>query len=293
MLPVPVRSADGKVFPHSYEGLENPYPTYPDLMLMHSLPHKAFTPEMVPGVKAYMRMAQEESVNIEEVVQKANLEPKLKEEVAKIGMMVKHGVMAQDVITLMEAGEFPQLMKQEAQAELLNVVEEFGFKALVNQVVTEQVEQAVQKTDKTIGVKTFMRMLEEADVNVEEIITEQFTKEFDTEKQKPVAQEMAKVSVMLKEGVQAQEIMAMVEADELPTLNRPETQMPLIQVVERQGHTALICQVLIEDSIRDIVQGDNKLQTSVMSSVASSHSPKCRKIIAPEHSLCKTYATLL
>nr|XP_027208044.1 uncharacterized protein LOC113801806 [Penaeus vannamei] len=137
---------------------------------------KTFTPEMVPGVQAYIRMAQEEKVNIEEVVQKTALEPKLKEEVAKIGMMVKHGVMAQDVITLMEAGEFPQLMKLEAQAQLLNVVEEFGFKALVNEVLVEQVQQAVQKTEKSIGVKSFMRMMKEANVNVEEIITEQFAK---------------------------------------------------------------------------------------------------------------------
>ena len=129
---------------------------------------------MVPGVKAYVRMAQEEKVNIEEVVQKAALEPKLKEEVAKIGMMVKHGVMAQDVITLMEAGEFPQLMKMEAQAQLMNVVEEFGFKAFVNEVFVDQVQQAVQKTDKNIGVRAFMRMMQEANVNVEEIITEQF-----------------------------------------------------------------------------------------------------------------------
>lgn len=223
-------------------------------------------------MKAYVRMAQEDTVNIDEVVQKANLEPKLREEVAKIGMMVKHGVMAQDVIALMEAGDFPELMKQEAQAKLLTVVEEFGFKALVNQVMTEQVEQAIQKTDKTIGVKTFMRMLEQADVNVEEIISEQFPKEFDSETQTPVSKEMAKVSLMLKEGVQSQEILSMIDAGELPNLGRPEAQMPLIHMVEEQGHTALICQVLIEDSVRDIIQGDNKLTASLASSVVSNYS---------------------
>lgn len=213
---------------------------------------------MVPGVKAIVRMAQEENVNMEEVVQKAKLEPKMKEEVAKIGMMVKHGVMAQDVITLMEAGEFPQLMKEEAQAMLLTVVEEFGFKALVHQIMTEQVEQATQKTNKPIGAKTFMRLLEQANVNVEEILTEQFPKEFSSMEHEPIAQEMAKVSVMLKEGVQAQEIMSMIEAGELPQLKRPEAQMPLMNMVEAQGQTPLICQVLIEESVRDIIQGDDR-----------------------------------
>lgn len=211
---------------------------------------------MVPGVKAYVRMAQEESVSIEEVVQKARLEPKLKEEMAKIGMMVKHGVMAQDVLTLMETGEFPQLMREEAQAELMTVVEEFGFRALVNQVVIEQVQQAVQKTGKALGMKSFMRMLGQANVNVEEIITEKFPKELETDLQQPVSKEMAKVSVMLKEGVQAQEIMSMIEAGELPSLNLPEAQVPLVNMVEQEGHTALVCQVLIEDSVSNIIQGD-------------------------------------
>ncbi|KAG7174096.1 Titin-like 22 [Homarus americanus] len=239
---------------------------------------KTFTSEMVPGVKAIMRMAQEDQVNIEEVVQKANLEHKLKEEVAKIGMMVKHGVLAQDVITLMEAGEFPLLMREEAQAQLLTVVEDFGFKALVNQVMTEQVEQAIQKTDKTIGVKTFIRMLEQANVNVEEIITEQFPKEFDIKEQEPISQEMAKVSVMLTEGVQAQEIISMVEAGELPHLNRPETQMPLINVVEGQGQSALIFQVLIEDSVRDIIQELPKVDVATISSVETLQSASSTKV---------------
>lgn len=225
--------------------------------MTHSLPppHQAFVPEMVPGVKAYVRMAQEENVSIEEVVEKAKLEPKVKEEMAKIGMMVKHGVMAQDVLTLMEAGEFPQLMREEAQAELLTVVEEFGFRALINEVVIEQVQQAIQKTGKPLGVKSFMRMLEQANVNVEEIITEKFPKELETDLE-PVSKEMAKVSVMLKEGVQAQEIMSMIEAGDLPSLKRPEAQMPLVNMVGQEGHTALVCQVLIEDSVSNIIQGD-------------------------------------
>ena len=211
---------------------------------------------MVPGLKAYVRMAQEESVNIEEVVQKVKLEPKLKEEMAKIGMMVKHGVIAQDVLTLMETGEFPQLMREEAQAELMTVVEEFGFKALINQVILEQVQQAVQKTGKPLGMKSFMRMMEKANVNVEEMITEKFPKEFETDLQEPVCKEMAKVSVMLKEGIQAQEIMTMIETGELPSLNLPEAQVPLVNMMEQEGQTALVCQVLIEESVSNIIQGD-------------------------------------
>ena len=207
---------------------------------------------MVPGVQAYLKMVKEEKINVEEVVKKVNVETKVKEEMTKIGAMVKHGVVAQDVITLMEAGEFPQLMKMEAQAHLLDVVEEFGFRAFINEVI---VDQAVQRKEQSVGVKAFMKMVQKANVNVEQVFGETITKEFGSQDAQPV-QELAKVSMMMKEGVQAQEIISMVDAGQLPALKLPETQMALLNIVEREGHSALACQVLIEDSVQSIIQGD-------------------------------------
>ena len=205
---------------------------------------------MVPGVQAYVKMAKDEKINIEEVAQKVTCSEKMKEEIVKIGSLVKHGVIEEDVLTLMETGEFPMLMKVEAQAQLLNVVEEFGFRALVNEVF---VDQAVQKS---VGVKAFMKMVQKANVNVEQIFGESVSKEFGT--QEAPKQELAKVSVMMKEGVQAHEIVSMVDAGQLPALKQPDAQMALLNIVEKQGHTALACEVVIEDSVKTISQGEVK-----------------------------------
>lgn len=201
-------------------------------------------------------MAQEETVIIDEVVERSNVTMQFKKEMAKVGMMIKQGILAEEVLTLLEAGEFPELMKMEAQAQLLNVVEECGFHAIVNRVT---IDEAVQQSEKAIGVKAFVRMMKEAKVNMEEILTESLPKEFGPDDKEPV-REMARVSVMMKEGVQAEEIITMMEANQLPCLKKPESQAPLLKVVEQQGQSALVCQVLIEESVKDIKQGDNDLR---------------------------------
>lgn len=211
---------------------------------------------MAPGLKAYVQMAQEESVNIEEVVEKSNMKMEVKKEMARVGMMVKQGILAEEVLTLLEAGDFPQLMKMEAQAQLLNVVEEYGFKAIVNKVT---IDEAVQRSDRALGVKAFVKMMKEAKVNIEEVLTESLPREFGPDAKEPV-KEMARVSVMMKEGVQAEEIITMMETDQLPNLKKPESQAPLLKVVEQQGQSALVCQVLIEESVKDMKQGELFLQ---------------------------------
>lgn len=211
---------------------------------------------MAPGMKAYVEMAKEESINIEEVVQKSNFQVEVKKEMAKVGLMVKQGILTEEVLALLEAGEFPQLMKNEAQAKLLNVVEECGFKAIVNSVT---IDEAIQRTDRAIGAKAFVKMIKEAKVNIEEVLTESLPREFGPGTKGPV-EEMAKVSVMMKEGVQAEEIITMMEANQLPSLKKPESQAPLLKVVEQQGQSALVCQVLIEESVKDMKQGENRLR---------------------------------
>ena len=213
---------------------------------------------MAPGLKAYVQMANEEDVELNEVVKKANFKSEAKEEMAKVGVLLKQGVLAEEVLTLLEAGEFPELMKPEVQGELLNVVEESGFEAIVNQVT---IGEAVQHKQKAIGAKAFVKMLQEADVDVEEVISENVRKEFG-EVTEPI-EEVAKVSMMLKEGVQAQEILTMMETDQLPQLMKPESQEPLLKIVEQRGQKALVCQTLIEESVKEIIQGEKSQLSSL------------------------------
>ena len=206
---------------------------------------------MAPGLKAYVQMASEQDIKIDEVVEKAHVKPEVKQEMAKVGMMLKQGVLAEEVLTLFEAGEFPELMKVEAQAELLNVVDECGFRAIVNRVT---IDKAVQQTDKAIGAKAFVKMMKHAKVNLDEVLSENLAKEFG-DVTEPV-KEVARVSMMMKEGVQAEEIIEMMETNQLPELKKPESQAPLLKVIEQQGQTALVSEVLIEESIKEIKQGE-------------------------------------
>ncbi|KAF2361288.1 hypothetical protein FHG87_007955 [Trinorchestia longiramus] len=227
---------------------------------------KTLSKEMAPGVKAYVEMAEAEKVVIEEIVEKSNVETEIKKDMHKVGQMVKQGVSTDEVLNLFEAGEFPALRKVEAQAQLLNVVEESGFSAIVNKVT---IGEAMQKSEKAIGAKAFVKMMEEAKVDIQEIISETLPKEFGPEDQKPL-EEVQKVSLMIKEGVQAEEIIDMMEANQLPALKKPESQAPLLKVVEQQGQRALVCQVLIEESVKDIKQGLPKVDMASVSSVQSS-----------------------
>lgn len=222
---------------------------------------QAFSKEMAPGMKAYVEMAEDKSVAIEEIVEKSDVKEEVKKEMKQVRQMVQQGMHAEEVFTMLEAGEFPALMKVEAQAQLLSVVEECGFTAIVNKVT---IDEAIQRSEKAIGAKAFVKMMKEAKVNIEEIMSESLPKEFGPEDKAPI-EEVAKVSVMMKEGIQAEEIIHMMETNQLPSLKKPESQAPLLKVVEQQGQKALVCQVLIEESVKDIKQGDHFIHRRISS----------------------------
>jgi len=169
----------------------------------------------------------------------------------KVGDLIRRGVEQEEVYTMLEAGEFPELMREEIQPELLDVVEDSGFTAIVHDVT---VGEALQRPDRSVGAKAFVLMMKEAKVNIEELITETLPKEFGPEDTQPV-QEIAKISVMMKEGLQAQEIVSMMETNQLPSLKKPESQAPLLKIVEEYGQRALVCQVLIEETVKDMMEG--------------------------------------
>ena len=207
---------------------------------------------MVPGVKAYIKMAQEQNINIVEAVQQqAEIKEEVKKEMVKIASLIQHGLVAEEVFNLMEAGEFPELIRPESQAKLMNVVEDFGFTAIVNDVM---IEQAVQKTDQAVGIKSFVKMAQKEVKNIEKIVSQTIEQQAEL-KEKESIKEIAEVALMISQGVQEQEILSMVEAGQLPALSKPEAQAPLVKLVEDEGHSAIVCQVLIEESVKEVAQG--------------------------------------
>ena len=205
---------------------------------------------MAPGMKAYVEMAVEKSVNITEVVNRSRLQKQAKQEMQKVGTMIKEGIQSQEVFNMLEHGDFPHLMKEEVQLELLDVVDDCGYKAIVNSVT---IDEAAHQVGKALGAKALIYMLNEASINIEEFINESMPKEFGANSNE--SQEVAKISVMLKEGVQVEEIVTMMEADQLPVLKKPELQAPLLKIVEDHGQRALVCHLLIEESVKEIKKG--------------------------------------
>lgn len=208
---------------------------------------------MVPGAKAIVKMAKEEDV--QEKVEKSEVSEVVKKEIIKIVELIKHGVMEEEVLNMMEAGEFPQLTREENQATILEVVEDFGYSAVVNDVI---VEQAIQQRDQRVAIKALIRMAQQETFDVEHLITETLPKEFSPERQEPV-KEVAKVTLLVKEGVQAEEIISMIEAGEFPELSKPESQAPLVKAVRKEGRSPIVCQILIEESVKEIIKGESPL----------------------------------
>ena len=96
-------------------------------------------------------------------------------------------------------------------------------------------------------MKAVLKAIETKTAKIEDIVDianrpEEFNLKF-----QPVA-EIGQISILLNEGVSCQEILALVKAGELPALIMPEMQWPMIEIMEKLGQTALVSQVIVEES---------------------------------------------
>ena len=101
--------------------------------------------------------------------------------------------------------------------------------------------------EEPIGLKAVLKAVETKTAKMEDIVDmANHPEEFNLRSQ-PVP-EMAQISTFLNEGVTSEEILALVKAGELPALTMPETQWPIIEIMEKLGHTAIVSQVIVEES---------------------------------------------
>lgn len=63
--------------------------------------------------------------------------------------------------------------------------------------------------------------------------------------------ELAKIGYMLRSGVTIENIEALYDSEYFPALRVPQSQSALVHLVERQGHGALITEVLTEETTQD------------------------------------------
>lgn len=214
-----------------------------------------FSPNQIPGVKCFVKVS-DTSVRGEEVVKE--IAPRFFEdeqviiELAKVHTLLKNSVRVNEIWSMFRAGEFPALQQPSIQTALVKICEYIGHQRNVSIVLAEEIKH--QSAQHPVGLKAFLRMLQHAsnvkqDILFKEVIPKEMGKWSST------AQELQKVSQMLNQGIQTEEIIASCEAGHLPTLKKPETQQPLVNIVEKQGHSVMVAQVLVEEAYRDAKDG--------------------------------------
>lgn len=214
-----------------------------------------FSPNQIPGVKCFVKVS-DTSIRGEEVVKE--IAPKFFEdeqviiELARVHTLLRNSVRVNEIWSMFRAGEFPALQQPSIQTALVKICEFIGHQRNVSIVLAE--ETRLQAEQHPVGLKAFLRMLQHAnnvkhDVLFKEVIPKEMGKWSTT------TQELVKVSQMLNQGIQTEEIIASCEAGLLPTLKKPETQQPLVNIVEKQGHSVMVAQVLVEEAYRDAKEG--------------------------------------
>lgn len=214
-----------------------------------------FAPSQIPGVKCFVKVS-ETSVKGEEVVKE--IAPQYFEdqqviaELAKIHTMLKSSVKVSEIWSMFRAGEFKTLLQPKIQPALVKICEHIGHHRNVSIVLAQETQEQAKKHP--VGLKAFLRMVKHAkNIKPDALFKEIVPKEMGLFSSS--TQELTKVSQMINQGIETEEIIAFCEAGKLPALKKPETQQPLINIVEKHGHSVMVAQVLVEEAYREAKYG--------------------------------------
>lgn len=214
----------------------------------------------VPGFKALIRIATDNQLDLETVELKPTEKVTFAKDIAKLNFHLKKGVQVNELMTMMKEGEFVALKHTKHQAQLLEVADRLE-RATVQEVL---VQEAANKRDQNVGLKSVMRTIEIGQETMEQVIMD-VSKEFGPSSE-PV-KEIAAVGLLLQEGVKCDEVVTLVESGLLPSLMKPDAQLPLVSMVAEKGHISTVCEVLVEESVKDIQKVKPKEETARMSDV--------------------------
>ncbi|XP_042888253.1 titin-like isoform X7 [Penaeus japonicus] len=210
-----------------------------------------FAPNQIPGVKCFVKVS-ETSIKGEEVVREVAPQffedEQIIHELAKVHTLLKNNVRVNEIWSMFRAGEFKALQQPNIQSSLIKVCEYIGHQRNVSIVLAEEIQEQAKKHP--VGLKAFLRMLKYAkNVKPDTLFKDVIPREMG--KWSSTTQELTQVSQMLNKGIQTEEIIASCVAGKLPTLKKPETQQPLVNIVEKHGHSVMVAQVLVEEAYRD------------------------------------------
>lgn len=189
--------------------------------------------------KAIRKLSEQKTVTVSEVQSESRVE-EFKEdkpiEKAERVIPVQESVVVSDIqseATVKEMQEKKPKTRR-AKPEKKPAVEDT---AVVTEVKTLTAEEVLDKEE--------TKMVTE----VEELMQFVRAKEFGPG-ESPL-RELAQIGFLVRQGVSVREITVLYEADRFPSLRTPEAQSAMVQLVEREGHGALVSQVLTEESTTD------------------------------------------
>lgn len=214
----------------------------------------------VPGFKALIHLATDNQLDLETVELKPLEKKTFAEDIGKLSFHLKKGVQVNELMTMMKEDEFVSLKRTEHQAQLLEVADRLE-RATVHKVL---VQEAEDRRDRTIGLKTVMKSIEQGKETVEEVIMD-VSKEFGPSSE-PV-KDIAAVGYLLQEGVRCDEVVTLAESGLLPSLQKPQAQVPLMSMVAEKGHIGTVCEVLVSESTRELQKVKPNEEAARMSEV--------------------------
>lgn len=144
--------------------------------------------------------------------------------------------MLEDTVKELTEEKKPKLQK--AKTEITELIDQT---ATISEVHVSEVIERVSKI-----IKREEKHMERA---IEEILD--FTKAREFGPGRVPLRELAEIGYLFQKGVTVNDVTVLYQADKFPGLKTPEAQSALVNLVERQGHGALISQVLTEETTMD------------------------------------------
>lgn len=202
-------------------------------------------------------------------------ETQIAEQVEEVVEEKKTQKKAKKTVTINESVEISEIeletavedFKEEARVRSAKLVADVQEPISIEEVQTEGVvTELVEKKPKSRKAKVDKKAAMEERVEITEVTTQIYEEakhareveeilEFVGAKQfgpgENPLRELAQIGFLVRNGVTVSEITNLYYEDYFPALKTPEAQSAMVQLVEREGHSALISEVITEETATD------------------------------------------
>lgn len=182
-----------------------------------------------------------------EVMEKPKPVKKVEKHKAKSVVTEADYVETVDVATYKKADKKPKPEPTEEKAEPIVTLQEYLISSQPDKEETVEPFEEPYETQK--GIIRLVEGDSRVVAEINELLEVINAKEFGPG-ESPL-RELAKIGFMMRSGLSTQQIESLYDSEYFPALRVPQSQSALVRLVERQGHGALITEVLTEETAQD------------------------------------------